>query len=176
MTTNRALAHEDMSSDPRRYLHRQLTMPVLLFIGVLLCYGTLSGSSAGPWASIGVVGLAAGLCLWRGFMLRSERAGWLLMAAALTSFTAGQVYLALVAPAVGEAFPSPADIGHLGFYPLACAALWALARGRTSTPGNRRFDALASFVTVAALAAAVVVGPLVKMPYRSPLAVGVALA
>lgn len=165
-----------MSSDPRRYLHRQLAMPVLVFIGVLLCYASLSGSSTGEWASTAVVGVAAGLCLWRAVMRRTERAGWFLMTAALTSFTAGQVYLDVVAPAAGAAFPSPADIGHLGFYPLACAALWALARGRTSTPGSRRLDAITSFVTVAALAAAVVVDPLLKMPYRSPLAVAVALA
>jgi two-component system cell cycle response regulator len=167
---------EELSSDPRRYLHRQLTMPVLMCISVLLWLGTLSGTQTRPWASTAVVGLAAALCLWRGFMLQHERAGWLLMSAALTSFTAGQVYLDLGAPAAGPPFPSLADVGHLGFYPFACAALWQLARGRTSTPGNRRFDGLTTALTVTALAAAVVVEPLLNMPHRSPLAVVVAIA
>jgi len=165
-----------MSSDPRRYLHRQLTMPVLVFISVLLCYGALSGPPTLAWVSTAIAGLAAALCLWRGLMRRDERAGWLLMSSALTSFTAGQLYLSLAAPAAGPSFPSPADIGHLGFYPLAWAALWRLARARTSTLGSRRLDGVTSFLTVAAISAAVVVNPLLNLPHRSLPAVAVTLA
>jgi two-component system, cell cycle response regulator len=176
MTKNPALQAEETSSDPRRYLHRQLTMPGLVLIAVLLCYEAFSGPSTRPWASTVVAGLAGALCLWRAFMIRNERAGWLLMGSALTSFAAGEVYLALAGPTAHAHFPSPASLGHLGFYPLACAALWQLARGRTSMQGNRRLDGLTSFLTVAALTAAVAVDPFVKMSHRSLPAAAVALA
>jgi len=176
MTTNPALQDEEMSSDPRRYLHRQLAMPVLVFISVLLLYGTLVGTPTRAWAFTAAAGLAAALCLWRGFMLRNERGGWLLMSSALMSFTLGQVCLAIATRAAGTPFRSAADIGHLGFYPLACAAVWQLATGRNSVLSGRRLDGLTSFLTVAALMAAVVVDPLLEMPYRSVPAVAVTLA
>jgi diguanylate cyclase (GGDEF)-like protein len=61
-----------------------------------------------------------------------QRAAALLLGLGMLSFAAGNIaYAALIRLQVEPPVPSPADVGYLGFYPLACAgALVIMRRGR----------------------------------------------
>ena len=89
---------------------------------VALYYG-LPGLRAETWGLIGlsgVSGIVAGVAINR----PSRKLPWLLLAAALTSFTAGQVSF-LVAQLIGIQlpFPSFADVLYLLTYPLYASGL-----------------------------------------------------
>lgn len=117
----------------------------------------------------GVVALASLLCLWRAGALCDERLGWTLIGSALAGVSAGQAYLAATGTTAGMS--SPADIGHLAFYPLAAAAFWHLANSRIAALRNRQLDGLAGLLTVAAVSAAVVFDRLLKTSHGSTSAV-----
>src|SRR5215204_407654 len=73
------------------------------------------------------------ICGARGALRREERGIWLALAAALGSWTAGDLYYTL---AFGDSadvpFPSWSDAGYLGFYPFAYVALFLLVRSRVT--------------------------------------------
>ncbi len=76
--------------------------------------------------------LGAGLaCLLRASDYPRERSAWLWIGAALLSWGAAEVYwTAFIEGNPAAPYPSPADIGYLGFYPLAYAGLAMLVRAR----------------------------------------------
>ena len=78
-----------------------------------------------------VVVAAGAACLLRAQAIRSERAAWLLIGAAVLVWAAGEIYwTAYILDNPEAPYPSPADIGYLAFYPLAYAGLVMLVRAR----------------------------------------------
>jgi len=106
---------------------------------------------------------SAAACLLRAALIRRERAAWVLLGAGLLLYTGGEIYYAAVLAAKASVpIPSPADGGYLAFYPLAYAALIVLLRARIgSFPVARWLDGAIVGSAVAALAAALALGPIV---------------
>ncbi|HJY03200.1 MAG TPA: PAS domain-containing protein, partial [Streptosporangiaceae bacterium] len=143
---------------------------------VALYYG-LPGLRAETWGLIGlsgVGGIVAGVVINR----PSRKLPWLLLAAALTSFTAGQVSF-LVAQLVGVQlpFPSFADVLYLLTYPLYASGLLIFIWWRT--PGRDRrslIDALILTAGLALLSWIYLILPYVHNPTLSWLQKSVAIA
>jgi diguanylate cyclase (GGDEF)-like protein len=74
--------------------------------------------------------LAVIACIWRAVVVRDERLAWSLMAAAIASWTFGDLYwdVGLSDAASSTLTPSPADSLYLCFYPLTYATLVLLVR------------------------------------------------
>jgi len=106
---------------------------------------------------------AAASCLLRALLIERERAGWALMGAGLVAYAAGEIYYAAALSGGGEVpIPSLADAGYLAFYPLAYASLLLLMRERLGSFAMVRWlDGLIAGGAAAAVAAAVVLGPIV---------------
>jgi diguanylate cyclase (GGDEF)-like protein len=122
---------------------RKLTPPA-----VLACQGVLGGGFAllaahnllglgagmgwlDDWLSDSLMTLAAVLCLTRAALWRQERMAWLLIGLSLAAWAAGDIYWTLdLAELKSPPFPSLADIGYLGFYPLIITGLALLLRER----------------------------------------------
>lgn len=106
---------------------------------------------------------AAASCLARAILIRRERLAWALLGAGLLIWTGGEIYYS-AALAGSEAVPIPslADLGYLGFYPLAYVGLIVLMRERIgSFPATRWLDGLIVGSAVSALAAALALEPIV---------------
>ena len=102
---------------------------------------------------------AAASCLVRAALHRRERVAWGLLGTALLVWTAGEIYYEV---AGSPPTPSPADIGYLLFYPIAYTGMIVLMRARVgSFTLARRLDALIVGAAVAALTAALALGPIV---------------
>ena len=108
--------------------------------------------------SNGIFAGATALCVLRGLWYRRERAAWLLLAAALGAWLAGNlVYTALYWDAAEAPFPSWADLGYLAFYPLALAGLSQLLKCYLGRPtGAMWIDGALGALAVAAVGAAIV--------------------
>jgi two-component system cell cycle response regulator len=115
------------------------------------------------WVYDGLLLCAAGSCLLRAALFTRERLAWMLLGLALTVWTAGEIYYEVVLSGAGSVpIPSPADAGYLLFYPIAYAGLIVLMRARIgSFTLARRLDAVIVGAAVAALAAALVLQPIV---------------
>src|SRR5881409_2085697 len=106
-----------------------------------------------------VSALAIGL---RATIVRAERIAWALLAAAVGSYAAGQVYWAFWLEHRPEPpFPSVCDGLWLAIYPLGCTALVLLARERLSNRPAILLDGIAGGAALAALAESAVFGPIV---------------
>lgn len=119
--------------------------PLQNAIGAVLVGGALVVALYN-WAGIGGQGLdtaingvvycavvvAAGLaCLLRAARGGRERVAWIVIAAAVLSWAAAEIYWALYIEGNADApYPSPADAGYLAFYPLAVLGLYLLVRAR----------------------------------------------
>ena len=105
---------------------------------------------------------AAGSCLLRARTIAAERTAWLLLGVALAVWTAGEIYYEVALSVSGSVpVPSPADAGYLLFYPIAYAGLIVLVRGRLrSFRAAQWLDGIIVGAAVAALAAALVLGPI----------------
>lgn len=102
---------------------------------------------------------AAGLCLGGALRHRgAERTAWLLLAAGVCAWTAGEIYYTAVlwddpSPPV----PSPADAGYLLFPPLAVLGCVLLARvHQTDRSAAVRVDGVMTALAVGSLCAAIV--------------------
>lgn len=105
---------------------------------------------------------SAAACFLRAWMIRDERRPWLLLGLGMASFAMGDVYWTVeLQNADHIPVPSPADVGYLGFYPAAYAALVLLVRERGDrfTPGLWLEGIIGSFA-VAALGAALLQQPI----------------
>ncbi|MBS1886442.1 MAG: diguanylate cyclase [Actinobacteria bacterium] len=116
----------------------------------------------GTWIYCGVMLGAAGSCLTRAVLVRRERTAWLLIGGGLIIWTGGEIYYeAAISIAGSIPIPSPADAGYLLFYPLTYAGLIVLLRERIgSLPFTRGLDGLIAGLAVAALVAALALGPI----------------
>jgi two-component system, cell cycle response regulator len=116
----------------------------------------------GTWIYCGVMVGAAASCLARAALVRRERAAWLLIGGGLLIWTGGEIYYeAALAVSGSVPIPSPADAGYLLFYPLTYAGLIVLLRERIgSFPFTRWLDGLIAGLAVAALTAALALGPI----------------
>jgi len=121
---------------------------------------------------------AAGLCALRAARERSERLAWSLVAAALLSWTLGEIYYTTVLHGDHAVpVPSPADIGYLGVYPLAFAGLILLLRERTGHVSPTIWvDGVIAALVVGALAAAVVFEAVLNTVGGRPISIATNLA
>jgi two-component system, cell cycle response regulator len=115
------------------------------------------------WLYDGLMLGAAGSCLLRVVLVDREQLAWGLLGLGLLAWTGGEIfYSAALSGAETIPIPSPADAGYLLFYPLAYAALIALLRDRIGAfPIARWLDGLVVGTAIAALAAALALGPIV---------------
>lgn len=112
------------------------------------------------WLEIGLYLSTAVLVAIRAFHVVAERWGWMFIAAGMSATTMGTVVYALWVPE-GQ-LPSVADPVWLAFYPLVYTGLLLLLRTRLQrVPAAIRLDALVVGLTVAAVAAAPALGPIV---------------
>jgi two-component system, cell cycle response regulator len=113
------------------------------------------GSFFNAWVYNGLMVLACVVVGSRAYVVRRERVAWVAFTVALGSWTFGEIWYAAVQP---ESFPSLADVGFLGFYPLVYIGIVALVRTRARTLGGTLWvDGLTASLAAGALAAAVLV-------------------
>ncbi len=119
-----------------------------------------------------------GLCAARAARHRSERVAWWLIAAAMLSWTLGEIYYTTVLHGARSVpVPSPADIGYLGVYPLAFAGLMLLMRERTGHVSPTIWvDGVIAALVVGALACAVVFEAVLHTVGGRPISIATNLA
>jgi diguanylate cyclase len=117
------------------------------------------------------------LCWARARRLDSGRRPWLVLAAGLAVYAAGNIYWTIfVRPLDPPPFPSPADALYLSFYPLAFVTLLLVIReGRRNVPSSLWLDGIVGGLATAAGAAAAL-GPLLEVTGGSPSVVATTLA
>jgi diguanylate cyclase (GGDEF)-like protein len=167
----------------------QITVLLALVVGGLgvLALHALGGALGGghradalfdQWIYGAVTGGAALLTLARGLLVRAQRAAWLTLGAGLLCSCFGDLYYALLLTGTAAARgASPADALYLAFYPCAYVALVLLmgAHLRELRIGMW-LDGLIGALGAAAVAAAVVLPPLVAHTHRGAFAAAIALA
>jgi diguanylate cyclase len=117
---------------------------------------------------------AAALIAVRAYRVTAERSAWIFIAAGMTCSAMGDVVYALWVPD-GQS-PSAADPEYLAFYPFVYAGLLLLMRARRKqVPGAVQLDSLVCALTMAAVAAALTVGPIHAAATRTPATVLVGL-
>jgi diguanylate cyclase (GGDEF)-like protein len=117
---------------------------------------------------------AAALIAVRAYRLRADRVAWSLIAAGMAFSALGDVVYALWVPN-GQS-PSAADPEYLPYYPLVYAGLLLLMRARLRrVPHAIRLDSLVCALAIAALAAALMAGPIHAAAARAPTTVLVGL-
>jgi diguanylate cyclase (GGDEF)-like protein len=111
---------------------------------------------------------SAAACLLRAGLVPRERLAWALLGVGLLLYSCGEIYYsAVLSGQASVPIPSPADGGYLVFYPLAYAALIALLRTRIGAfPVTRWLDGAIVGSAVAALAAALALGPIIDAGNR----------
>jgi len=145
---------------------------------LIAAYYLLNGvPRAAAWGLIGVTGVAAmavGVIINR----PSARTPWLLLAAALASFTAGQAsFLVAELRGIQLPFPSYADALYLATYPLYAAGLLIFIRWRAPHRDRRSLiDALTLTVGVALLSWIYLILPFVHNPHLTWLQKSVSIA
>jgi diguanylate cyclase (GGDEF)-like protein/PAS domain S-box-containing protein len=150
---------------------------VIWWAVLVALYYALPGLRAETWGLIGlsgVSGIVAGVAINR----PSRKLPWLLLAGALTSFTAGQVSF-LVAQLIGAQlpFPSFADVLYLLTYPLYAGGLFIFIWWRTPDRDRRSLiDALTLTAGLALLSWIYLILPYVQGPQLSWLQKSVAIA
>ena len=119
--------------------------------------------------------IAAALLIWRG--LTGER-GWALIGIGGLCWAAGDIYWTLVLGNLANPpVPSLADAGYLSFCPFAFAGILSLVRQRMScVPKALAADSVAATLAVGAVAAALVVQPVVAHADGGVLAVATNIA
>jgi diguanylate cyclase (GGDEF)-like protein/PAS domain S-box-containing protein len=158
----------------QRYVLSCYAVWMTLLIAV---YYGLSSLRIEAW---GLIGLSATVAIVAGTMLNrpARKAPWLLLAAALASFAAGQLSF-LIAAKIKDLlpFPSFADVLYLSTYPLIAAGLLIFIYWRT--PGKDRrslIDALTLTAGLALLSWTFLIRPYVHNPGLSGLQKSVAIA
>ena len=103
----------------------------LFALHTLGAFGDLADGFFDDWLYMVLLAAAAGACLWRAATAPAERLAWLIMTAAIVSWTLGDVYWNTdLATLTGGETPSIADSLYLSFYPLAYATLVLLIRNQ----------------------------------------------
>ena len=112
--------------------YRTLVCYLVLAAGLTIAYFSSPGRTLLLWASLGlssVLALVVGIRRYR----PEQRLPWYLLAAAVTSFAAGDLVDNLLTSVLHQnnALLSAADVFHLAMYPLCAAALALFIRSRT---------------------------------------------
>lgn len=123
----------------------------------------LTGISGPRACDVVVVSLAV-VCLARAVAVRVERSVWLLIAVGMLLWSFGEVYFNTVLwSQTNPPSPSPADGGYLAFYPLSLVGLMLLVRARSGRVRKVLWaDGLTTALSVGALSAALVFGPVAR--------------
>jgi diguanylate cyclase (GGDEF)-like protein/PAS domain S-box-containing protein len=131
---------------------------------LVVCYYAFPGWHVVLWSAIGLTSVAAvivGVVAGR----PRRRGPWLLLAAALLTFSAGDTTYNVLTSVLGEdnPFPSAADLFYLAMYPLLAAGLLGFIRCRTAR-GDRAslLDALIVTVGLALLSWVFLIVPYVR--------------
>ena len=107
------------------------------------------------WVYDGLMVLACLIAGSHAYLVQRERAAWTVITLSLASWTFGEIYWAIVKP---EEYPSPADLGYIGFYFLLYAGIVLLLRSRARSIGGMLWlDGATAALAAAALGAAVLV-------------------
>jgi diguanylate cyclase (GGDEF)-like protein len=107
------------------------------------------------WVYNGLMVLATLIAGSRAVLVRRDRAAWIAFTVALGSWTFAEIWAAVDEPAT---YPSVADLGFIGFYPLAYVGMVLLLRSRVRAIGGTLWlDGVIASLAAAALAAAVLV-------------------
>lgn len=104
--------------------------------------------------------IAAGLaCMARAWHTSTERWAWVMIGAGVLSWGVGEIlWTSYVVDNPDAPYPSPADIGYVGFYPLVFAGLVMLVRARFGEMDRELWmDALIAGLGTAAVGAVVIV-------------------
>ncbi len=130
------------------------------------------------WLYNGLVVGAALFCLARAATIEFERWAWLALAVALALWSGGEIYYsAVLAHDAAPPYPSLGDGLYLAFYPASYLGLWMLVRGRMrQMPLSLGLDGLIAALAVAALAAAIVLPPVMQSTGASGAAAATTLA
>jgi two-component system, cell cycle response regulator len=118
------------------------------------------------------------LCLARAVIVRPERAAWLAMAGGLAAWAGGDLLWSVHYNHVAEPpYPNWADASYLAAYPFLYAGLVLLLRARLRPVRTSLWlDGAVSGLTLAALATALLFGPVLKVTGGDPSAVATNLA
>jgi hypothetical protein len=121
---------------------------------------------------------AIGLCAARVLARRRNRAAWLAISAGMALFATGDMYYTLVwREAEVVPIPSLADAFYLAFYPAVYIGIGLLLRSRIGRlPAGLWLDGVIGGLAVAALGAALVLGPVLSATHGAPLTVATNLA
>ena len=107
------------------------------------------------WLYQGLILASVAIAGARALLVERHRLAWSIITLALASTAFAEIYTVVVEP---EEYPSLADAGWIGFYPLAYVGIVLLMRQRArSIPGTLWLDGLTASVAAAALSAAVLV-------------------
>ena len=107
------------------------------------------------WFSNGLMVLACVIAGSHVYLVKRERAAWTAITLALVSWAVGSLWDATFAP---KAYPSPADVGFIGFYVLLYVGIVLLLRERARSIGGMLWlDGVTASLAAAAVAAAVLV-------------------
>lgn len=107
------------------------------------------------WVYLSLMVLACVTAGSRAFVVQRERTAWTVITLALVSWTIGEFWYAAVKP---ETYPSVADAGFIGFYPLLYVGIVLLLRSHArSIGGTLWLDGVTAALGAAALGAAVLV-------------------
>ena len=103
--------------------------------------------------------VCAGLaCLTRALRGGPERGAWIAIGASILAWGAGEIWWTIyIEGDPTPPYPSPADIGYIGFYPLAILGLYLLVRARAAELDRRLWmDGVIAALGTGALGAALV--------------------
>ena len=130
------------------------------------------------WPPTAALVAAIALVLIRAARVPEERGFCLALAAAIAAWTAGNVtWFVQIGPTHTAPVPSFADLGFLGFYPPAYFAIGLLLRARGARLQTSMWlDGLVAGITVAAVAAAALYGPVLDATGGSVATVATTLA
>jgi diguanylate cyclase (GGDEF)-like protein/PAS domain S-box-containing protein len=159
----------------RRYVLGGYAVWMALLIAT---YYAVPGLRVEAW---GLIGLSGMIAILAGVVINrpSRKAPWLLLAAALTSFTAGQVSFLVMTQILKTPFPFPsfADVLYLSTYPLYAAGMAIFIWWRTPYRDRRSLiDALTLTAGLALLSWIFLILPYAHNPELSWLQKSVAIA
>jgi diguanylate cyclase (GGDEF)-like protein len=132
----------------------------------------------GDYVYQGLMVAATAACLARALAIREERAVWLAMGLGLASWTAAELYWALLlADDSSPPYPSIADVLWLAYYPISYVTVLLLLRSRVSSfRPSLWLDGAIAALAVGALAAALALQPIVDSSSGDTAAVATNLA
>jgi two-component system, cell cycle response regulator len=174
----------ELSTSERRVVLALLGAAIAGVVGFTAYAVTLEPGSAtvetlaNDWLYNAVLVAAAAACIARGVMVRTERAGWLALGAALAAWTVGDIYWAVeLSGAEDIPYPSIADAFYVAFYPLAYAGIVLIVRTRASRfKASQWLDGAIGALAAAALGAALLAPALIDVGGRNTAAVVTNLA